>query len=335
MLVWHDLSCLSVWLQGEVRQRGFHPPKSGQDSALRRYRVERVIDLRDMQLLLALARHHHFARAAAECGISQPAFSMRIRKLETELDVSIVKRGNRFQGFTDEGETVLRWGRKMLDEAKTLQQEVQSAKGNVAGGLNIGVVPTALVYAGRIPALLAEDYPGIEVSIRSASSLQILQGIEDDTLDAGITYSDSVSNDLMDAEPLYQERYVLVAPKDIAPRKSGSASWSEAAALPLSLLEPGMLNRRILDRMFQELGETPKIVSETNVFTAALVQVREGFAATIIPEVLAEFTGNLNGAVVLPLEEPELAKEIDLIFARRQPQLPVVEALRKTLLSNK
>lgn len=291
-----------------------------------------MIDLRDMQLLLALSRHHHFARAAAECGISQPAFSMRIRKLEAELDVSIVKRGNRFQGFTDEGETVLRWGKKMLDEAKSLQQEVQSAKGNVTGELRIGVVPTALVYAGRIPSLLAPDYPGIAVSIRSASSLQILQSIEDDTLDAGITYGDSVSTDLMDTQSLYQERYVLVAPKALAPRQSGVASWSEAAALPLSLLEPGMQNRRILNRMFDELGETPQVVSESNVFTAALVQVNEGFAATIIPEVLANNTGDLNGAVALPLETPELSKEIDLIFARRNPQLPVVDALCKVLM---
>lgn len=49
-----------------------------------------------MQLLVALARHRHFARAARDVGISQPAFSMRIRKLEENLGVAIVRRGNRF-----------------------------------------------------------------------------------------------------------------------------------------------------------------------------------------------------------------------------------------------
>ncbi|MEM9432425.1 MAG: LysR family transcriptional regulator [Pseudomonadota bacterium] len=293
-----------------------------------------MIDLRDMQLLLALARHRHFARAAAECGISQPAFSMRIRKLEAELDVAIVKRGNRFQGFTDEGETVLHWGRKILDEAKTLQQAVQSAKGNVTGRLTIGVVPTALVMAGRLPAQLAQDYPGIKVSIRSASSIEILKGIEEDVFDAGITYSDSVSSDLLGSDPLYEERYVLVSPISLAPRLTGAATWAEAAELPLCLLEPEMLNRRILDRMFDEIGTQPHVVSETNVFTAALVQVYSGFAATIIPEVLADISAPIDGAVILPLQEPELTKKIDLVFSRRELQLPVIDALRRTLAAN-
>ena len=57
-------------------------------------------DLRDMQLLAALARQGHFARAADECGISQPAFSARIRNHEIDLRVAVVNRGNRFTGFT-------------------------------------------------------------------------------------------------------------------------------------------------------------------------------------------------------------------------------------------
>ncbi|MFY0690344.1 MAG: LysR family transcriptional regulator [Paracoccaceae bacterium] len=290
-----------------------------------------MIDLRDMQLLVALARHRHFARAAAECGISQPAFSMRIRKLEAEMDVSIVKRGNRFQGFTDEGETVLRWARKMLDEAKTMYQEVQSAKGNVTGTLTVGVVPTALGFAARIPAQLSAEYPGILMRIKSATSLQILQAIEEGAMDAGITYGDAVVSDVLGVMPLYSERYVLVAPAKLAPRRDGTATWKEAARLPLSLLDPDMQNRRILDLLFTEIGEHPKIISETNALSSSLIQVNDGFAATIIPEVLVDAMGDISDAVVLPLEEPELVKEICLVYAARQPGLPVVDALQSVL----
>jgi len=59
-----------------------------------------VPDIRDMQLLAALARHRHFARAADDCAISQPALSARIRNMEVELGVPIVQRGYRFQGIT-------------------------------------------------------------------------------------------------------------------------------------------------------------------------------------------------------------------------------------------
>ena len=73
-----------------------------------------MTDLRDMQILTALARHKHFARAAEECGISQSAFSARISNLETEFGAPIVQRGNRFLGFTPEGEIVLKWARRLL-----------------------------------------------------------------------------------------------------------------------------------------------------------------------------------------------------------------------------
>ena len=58
-----------------------------------------MISLRDLEFLSALARHRHFARAAEECGVSQPAFSMRIRKMEERLGTSVVTRGNRFSRF--------------------------------------------------------------------------------------------------------------------------------------------------------------------------------------------------------------------------------------------
>jgi len=49
-----------------------------------------------------MAREHekHFAHAAERCEISQPALSLAIKSLETELAVAIAQRGHRFRGFT-------------------------------------------------------------------------------------------------------------------------------------------------------------------------------------------------------------------------------------------
>jgi DNA-binding transcriptional LysR family regulator len=290
-----------------------------------------MLELRDMQLLLALARHRHFARAANTCGISQPAFSMRIRNLEAQLGLSIVRRGNRFQGFTEEGEIVLRWARKIVEDSRALEQEILSAKGKVTGKLTVGVIPTALAYAAHLPVRLKEQHPGIVVRLHSATSLEIQQGIEDGSMDAGITYEDGVSADVYDLMQLYEERYVLLAPERLAPRRSGAASWEEAAAMPLSLLVPEMQNRRILDRHFAELGQQPQVVSEGNSFTASIVMVKEGFAATILPETLLSALGELKEVVALPLGAPELSKAICLVSAIRDPGLPTVRALQRAL----
>ena len=88
-----------------------------------------MIELKDLQLLTALARHRHFAKAAEACHMSQPAFSMRIRSLEDKLGLSIVRRGNRFQGLTGEGQMIVDRARGILDDAKALDQEIAAARG--------------------------------------------------------------------------------------------------------------------------------------------------------------------------------------------------------------
>lgn len=61
--------------------------------------------LRQLEYLVALARERHFARAAAACFVSQPSLSAGIRRLEAELGVPVIRRGNRFQGLTPKGNT--------------------------------------------------------------------------------------------------------------------------------------------------------------------------------------------------------------------------------------
>jgi DNA-binding transcriptional LysR family regulator len=74
---------------------------------------------------VALAHENHFARAAERCELSQPAVSLAVKQLETELGVAIVQRGNRFRGYTHEGEIVLKWARRMLIDEDTLKQELR------------------------------------------------------------------------------------------------------------------------------------------------------------------------------------------------------------------
>jgi len=210
-----------------------------------------MADLRDMQLLAALSRQKHFARAAEECGISQPAFSARIRNMEEEYGVPLVKRGNRFMGFTSEGDIVLKWAVRLLSDAEGLNQEISSVKGKLQAGLTIGTVPTALAFAARAPAALAKTHPGLRIAVHSASTSEIDRRLEDFSFDAAITYLDGNLSNALKRLPLYEERYVLIAPHHIAPRPGGDITWAEAAGLPLALLTPNMRNRQIIDEVFR------------------------------------------------------------------------------------
>ena len=64
------------------------------------------MDIKQLKFLVALDETRHFSRAAARCHVTQPTLSMRLRTLEDELGLQLVIRGQRFEGFTPEGERI-------------------------------------------------------------------------------------------------------------------------------------------------------------------------------------------------------------------------------------
>ncbi len=288
-----------------------------------------MLELRDLKFLSALARHRHFARAADECGVSQPAFSMRIRKLEERLDTPIVLRGNRFQGLTEEGEAIVRHAREILEEVRSLEEIIRAAKSDISGPLRLGTVPTAVAAAARLASDLHNHHPRVRVRVETTTAQEIGKRLEDGSLDAGLTYSDAARGETQVINRLYDEHYVLLAPLAIAPRQSGVATWEEAAALPLCLLEPGMQNRQIIDRVFREIGCNPELVAETDELGSAMLTAAHGLGATILPEVLVSDLGQPPGTIALPLVKPTLEHSMVLVTQNRGTPLPAVEALRR------
>jgi DNA-binding transcriptional LysR family regulator len=290
-----------------------------------------MASIRDMELLVALARQKHFSRAAEECGISQPAFSARIRNIEEQFGLPIVRRGNKFLGFTHEGELLLKWARRILSDVEGMRQELDISQGNLRGSLTLGVVPTTLSFVAQVSARLRETHPDLVVNIQSLTSNQISVGLNDYSLDAGITYMDRFSNDSARIEPLYEESYVLIVPKHLAPRLKGEATWQEAAMLPLCLLNTDMRNRQLIDEAFASIGTRPQPVTETDGFTVALALVVGGTAATIAPQRLAESIFSGEDTIQLDLTSPVLTHSIGLAVLTQDPVLPAIRALQSAV----
>lgn len=283
-----------------------------------------------MEILTALQRHRHFARAAEECGISQPAFSARISNLEAFFGVAIVNRGNRFQGFTDEGEIALKWAHRLLQDADGLRQEISATQGSVSGRLVIGVIPTALSFAAQVPALIRENHPDLLIEIRAASSDEIRRDLGNYSIGAGISYVDDDMEKGLRVATLYQEDYHLVASAGIVD-PGETITWKQAAKLPLCLLSRSMQNRRIIETIFSDLGVEPNTVMETNSLTVALVQLQGSNAATIIPSQLTEQVPLSKSLRVLKLIEPSIHRTVGLLMPERVPEPPALKVLAKTL----
>ena len=89
--------------------------------------------LQNLRYLVALARERHFSRAAGACGVTQPTLSAGIKQLEEELGLLIVRRGQRFEGFTAEGQRILEWGQRILADCESLEQEAAVLRGGLRG----------------------------------------------------------------------------------------------------------------------------------------------------------------------------------------------------------
>ena len=278
--------------------------------------------IRQMSYLVALAREKHFARAAEACHVSQPTLSAAIQHLEKELGVSIVERGQRFEGFTAEGERVLAWAQRLLADWDGLRQAVRGMRASPSGELRCGVIPTQLPVLSLLTGPFREHYPDVMPVILSMPSSEIIRGLQNFELDFGVTYLDLSDRQQMSELPLCRERYVLLLREDAARGNPASMSWAEAARLPLCALTKNMTNRSIVDAAFLEHGAPPHIAMETDSILALYSHVCFGGMASVVPRSLLM----LAPPNVTPIDlDPPLYKQVGLLHLRRDPSPPLVE----------
>jgi DNA-binding transcriptional LysR family regulator len=287
--------------------------------------------IKHLEYLAALARERHFARAAAACGVTQPTLSAGIKQLEESLGVLLVERGQRFLGLTPEGERVLVWARRMLADRESLLQDVRARRGELVGRLRIGAVPMALPAIALLTSRFAARHPRVTITVMSHTSAEIQRGLEEFSLDVGLTYLDHEPLVHLRSLPLYRERYLLLTPADGRFGERASVTWREAATLPLCLLTPDMQGRRIVDGYFSAAGVVVHPSIETNSIVTLCSHLRAGAWSSVMPHTILFLYGALAGTRAVPLVEPAASRSVGLVAPEREPLTPVAAALFEVL----
>jgi DNA-binding transcriptional LysR family regulator len=282
---------------------------------------------RQLRYLVELAREKHFARAAASCHVTQPALSAGIKQLEEQLGVLIVERGQRFVGFTPEGERVLSWAQRALSDLDGLAQQLGEMRAGLSGHLQLGAIPVALPFLHRLLTPFAEQHPAVTATVLMHTSADIQRGLDTFSLDAGVTYLDSEPLARVRSVPLYRERYLLLTPADGPLAGRFTVRWDEAAETPLALLTPDMQNRRIVDSFFRQAGTSVEPRFETNSILMLLSRLRSGALSSIVPDGLPELVQPMPHMLALPLTDPVATQTVGVVVADREPEQPVARAL--------
>ena len=284
------------------------------------------MQIKHLEYLVALSREKHFAHAAVACHVTQPTLSAGIKQLEENLGILIVERGQRFRGFTPQGDRVLGWARRILGDVDALQRVANESDGELIGRLRLGVVPSALAAVAQLTGPFSMLHPGTTVTVLSQSSIDIQRDLDDFTLDVGLTYLDNEALSHVRPIPLYRERYRLVTPASGPLGGRETVAWREAATLALCLLTPDMQNRRIIDGHFRAAGAVVRPRIETNSLITIWAHLRRGGYSSVLPEAMLGVVGGVDGLVTIPLVDPDASQSVGLIVPERDPPTPLAAA---------
>ncbi len=287
--------------------------------------------LKQFRYLIALEQERHFGRAAERCNVSQPSLSSAIKHLEEELGVPIILRDQKFQGFTEEGQRVIEWSRRILADRRAMLEELALMRENLRGRLRIGAMPMSSPVLPVISHLFTSRYPEVQIGIQFVGLEQMKLGLANFQLDVGVTYLDQQPLEHLDTLPLYEEHYSLLVPTNGLHKGRKTVTWVEAADLPLGLLPPYMHERQVVDKAFASVGCTPDPRLESDSIMNLAFHVMQGDFATIIPRHFMRISGAYPGTCYKRLEEPIVSQQVGLVWPKGNPVLPMTKAVTELL----
>ena len=295
--------------------------------------------LTQLSYLVAVDTHRHFGRAAAHCFVSQPTLSTQLQKLEEELGVTVFDRSRKPIVPTEIGIQIIEQARLVLRESKRFDDLIAGTSTDVVGTLHLGIIPTLAPYILPmvIPAFTAQ-YPGVTLAVHELLTEQVLDGLQQDTLDVGLVASHATIHGLED-EPMFIEPFVAYVSAGHRLSKRRLINAPDLSLEDLWLLKEGHCFR---DEILQVCGEESQAcgVNRSILFESGSL------------ETLQQIVDHVGGMTLLPylatlyfsderIEErirlftdPVPGREINLVTRRAYLKKHLIDAWKKTLLQS-
>src|SRR5690349_8559269 len=169
------------------------------------------MNFQQLEYILAVNRHRNFVKAAASTFVSQPTLSAMVQKLEEELDVQIFDRKRHPVEPTPEGEQIIEQARLILNEVARLQSYARELKGEIAGDLRFGIIPTLAPYL--LPLFVkpfAEEHPLLQIFMKDLVTEDIIAQLKSGEIDMGLLVTPLNDNQLLEF-PLFYEEFFAYA----------------------------------------------------------------------------------------------------------------------------
>ena len=268
---------------------------------------------------MQVAAHRSFSRAAEELGLTQPSVTARIQGLERDMQETLFERNGRGVGLTEVGSSFLPHVQRVLKALQDGRDAVQSLRQLELGTLRLGAAPTISTYV--LPALVKEfrsRYPGLDVTVRTEYSDQIVQMVLADEVHVGLERT--ISHPEVVTVPLYQDEVVFVTSPEHPFATRGAATIEEVSQQPLIMFNRGSSYYTLVHDALLKAGALVTPMMELDNMEATKKMVEEGLGIAMLPRVAIEREvqrGELRQIQVDGMETPQ--REVALIYRQSRP----------------
>jgi LysR family hydrogen peroxide-inducible transcriptional activator len=291
-----------------------------------------------LQYIIAVDTHRHFARAAESCFVTQPTLSMQIHKLEEELGVTIFDRSRKPLQPTDIGTQILEQARVVISEEKRIDEIIQQHKGEIAGNFKLAILPTvATTLLPRFLKCFISQYPKVNLQIEELQTKVILERLKNGLLDAAILATPLNHDGIME-KPLYYEPFMGYTPMGHRLFKEKFLDNTDLNPEDILLLHEGHCFRDSVINLCGSLFDKKNnegVKLESGSFETLIKLSKQGFGMTLIPYLKSiELKEIEPEGTIKPFSRPQPTREISIIHHRTHLKISIIEALAKCVQEN-
>jgi len=247
-----------------------------------------IMKTRHLRYFLAVAEELSFTRAAARLHIAQPPLSLQIRALEQELGARLFDRSQRHVYLTQAGRHLFERARDILAAVEAAKVEVRCAELGEVGMLHLGYASSAMFTSTLTSAIkqFQSAFPQVLLSLHEMTSLDQLNAIHYQTLDAGIVRKTEVAVPKgIKIEEWYRASLVAAIAHDHPLVKKRAVGIADLRTQPFIMYprDSGIgLYWQVL-RLCAAAGFRPRIAREVQELTAIMGLVDAGEGVAIVP----------------------------------------------------
>jgi LysR family transcriptional regulator for metE and metH len=240
------------------------------------------IDIRDFEMVAAIAASGSVTRAAAELHRTQSAVSHQLRAIEQRLGTSLFLRVGKRMVVTAAGERIVSAARRILDDIRAAEEDVRRLGTREAGVLRVcAQCNTGYHWLPALVDLFRRRHPGIDVSLAVECTLNPVEALLDGKLDVAIV-TQSVRRDQVRVRPLFEDEHAAIVAPDHPFAKRAFVRPEDFASERLLLYSSSPDDSFTIQTILRPAGVVPRRVSFVMLTEAILEMVKARLGISVM-----------------------------------------------------